>query len=129
MEKLLVTRLTSSMTHRDHVETRIHKPNSLSEAMREKGKRNPWCIPQSDLHPDNADDLFSVGDSHHVELDEPSSKDGERPDEANGHEHAEQDVVQNHGDKFPLLCRLRDEMRLWGKGTMVFGSDSGRSIQ
>lgn len=62
MEKLLVTRLTSSMTHRDHIETGIHEPNSLSEAVREKGKRNPWCIPQSQSHPDNADDLFSPGD-------------------------------------------------------------------
>lgn len=42
----------------------------------------------------------------HVELDEPPGKDGQRPDDAHGHEHAEQDVVQNHGDEFPLLRRL-----------------------
>lgn len=47
----------------------------------------------------------------HVELDESPGKDGKRPDDAHGHEHTEQDVVQNHGDKFPLLCCLqRDEM-------------------
>lgn len=44
---------------------------------------------------------------HHVELDEPPSKDSHRPDDAHGHEDAEQDVVQNHGNEFPLLRRLQ----------------------
>lgn len=42
----------------------------------------------------------------HVELDEAAGEDGERPDDAHGHKHAEQDVVQNHGDELPLLRRL-----------------------
>lgn len=42
----------------------------------------------------------------HVELDESPGKHGERPDDAHGHEHTEQDVVQNHGDELPLLRRV-----------------------
>lgn len=42
----------------------------------------------------------------HVELDESPSKDADRPDDAHGHEDTEQDVVQNHGNKLPLLCCL-----------------------
>lgn len=51
--------------------------------------------------------------SPHVEFDEPSSKDGQRANEANGHEDAEQDMVQNHRDKFPLLRSLSEG---WGTG-------------
>lgn len=44
--------------------------------------------------------------SPHVEFDESSSKDCQRANEANGHEDAEQDMVQNHRHKFPLLRSL-----------------------
>lgn len=99
--KMLVTRKSSSMTRGDH---KMHKLYRISNACadRWKGKwthreppwstfllSSPWCWPLQ-----------------HVELDEPASKDGQRPDDAHGHEHAEQDVIQHHGDKFPLLCRL-----------------------
>lgn len=53
-----------------------------------------------------------VGPLQRVELDESPSEDGERPDDAHGHEHTEQDVVQNHGDELPLLrCLEHDETR------------------
>lgn len=100
-EKMLVARKSSIMTRGDH---KIHKlygiPNAFEDRWKGKWMRrelpwstfllsSPWCWPLQ-----------------HVELDEPPSKDGHRPDDAHGHEHAEQDVIQNHGDKFPLLCRL-----------------------
>lgn len=43
----------------------------------------------------------------HIELNEPPSKDSKGPNDAHCHEDAQQDVVQHHGNKLPLLCRLQ----------------------
>lgn len=52
------------------------------------------------------------GPLQQVELDESPSKDGDCPDETHDHEHAQQDVIQHHGDKLPLLrCLEWDKMR------------------
>lgn len=92
---MLVTRKTSSMTRRDH---KTHKLYRISNACADRWKQvnTSWTA------------LVGSWTLRHVELDEPPSKDGHRPDDAHGHEHAEQDVVQNHGDEFPLLCRLQE---------------------
>jgi len=39
----------------------------------------------------------------HVELDESPGEDAQRADDAHRHEDAQQDVVQHHGNKLPLL--------------------------
>lgn len=59
---------------------------------------------------------FLLSPSHcwtlQVELNEPPGEDSHRPDDAHGHEHAEQDVVQNHGNELPLLRRLQADEAL-----------------
>ena len=48
----------------------------------------------------------------HVELNEAASKHTQCADDANCHEDAQQNVIQHHGNKFPLLCSLeRGESR------------------
>lgn len=44
------------------------------------------------------------GSGQHVELDQSPSKHRDRPNDADGHEDTEQDVIQDHGHKLPLLC-------------------------
>lgn len=90
-----------------------------TEAEREQTQPEPvnwwklfWCISKGDVYSDNIHPVLWVRSLQHVELDESPSKDGKRPDDAHSHEHTEQDVVQNHGNKLPLLCSLeRDKMR------------------
>lgn len=43
----------------------------------------------------------------HIELNEPASKDSEGPNDAHCHENTQQDVVQHHGNKLPLLRCLQ----------------------
>ena len=62
--------------------------------------------------------LMGSGPVQHVELDESPGEDDERPDDAHGHEHAEQDVVQHHGNELPLLGRLRGG-RGRGRGRVI----------